>query len=64
MIASADNRHAPVLASEFIEIEARSKDLLPICGVIPLQLLAYSMAVAIGLDVDRPRNLSKAVLIE
>jgi glucosamine--fructose-6-phosphate aminotransferase (isomerizing) len=32
--------------------------------VIPLQLLAYCMAVQAGIDVDRPRNLTKAVLAE
>jgi glucosamine--fructose-6-phosphate aminotransferase (isomerizing) len=32
--------------------------------VIPLQLLAYFMAINRGIDVDRPRNLSKAVLAE
>jgi glucosamine--fructose-6-phosphate aminotransferase (isomerizing) len=38
--------------------------LLPICEVIPLQMLSYFMAMQNGIDVDRPRNLTKAVLVE
>jgi glucosamine--fructose-6-phosphate aminotransferase (isomerizing) len=38
--------------------------LQPILEVIPLQLLAYHIAVLRGRDVDRPRNLSKSVLVE
>jgi len=38
--------------------------LLPMIEIVPLQLLAYYIAVRRGLDVDRPRNLSKAVLQE
>ena len=38
--------------------------LLPLLEVIPLQLLAYQTAVRRGIDVDRPRNLAKAVLVE
>ena len=33
-------------------------------GVIPLQLLAYHVATARGLDVDKPRNLAKTVTVE
>lgn len=36
--------------------------LLPIAEVVPLQLFAYFMAIERGVDVDRPRNLSKAVV--
>ena len=38
--------------------------LLPLLEVVPLQLLAYQTAVRRGIDVDRPRNLAKAVLVE
>jgi glucosamine--fructose-6-phosphate aminotransferase (isomerizing) len=38
--------------------------LLPILEIVPLQLLAYHIAVRKGLNVDRPRNLAKAVLVE
>jgi glucosamine--fructose-6-phosphate aminotransferase (isomerizing) len=38
--------------------------LSPILTVIPLQLLAYHIAVLRGCDVDRPRNLAKSVTVE
>ena len=43
-------------------MEPASEHLLPIPEVIPLQLFAYFMALEHGVDVDRPRNLSKAVI--
>lgn len=39
------------------------EELLPILSVIPMQLLAYHMAVSRGLDVDKPRNLAKSVTV-
>jgi glutamine---fructose-6-phosphate transaminase (isomerizing) len=42
-----------------------STDLLsPMLMVIPLQLLAYHIAVRLGRDVDQPRNLAKSVTVE
>jgi glucosamine--fructose-6-phosphate aminotransferase (isomerizing) len=38
--------------------------LQPLLTVLPLQLLAYNMAVALGTDVDQPRNLAKSVTVE
>lgn len=38
--------------------------LLPILTTVPLQLLAYHMAVIRGCDVDQPRNLAKSVTVE
>ena len=43
----------------------RRADLLaPVLMVIPLQLLAYHVAVRLGRDVDQPRNLAKSVTVE
>ena len=36
----------------------------PVAAVVPLQLLAYYVSVAKGLDVDKPRNLAKSVTVE
>ena len=47
-----------------VSLPATSDLLAPLLEVVPLQLLAYSMAVRRGIDVDRPRNLVKAVLSE
>ncbi len=38
--------------------------LTPLLSVVPLQLLAYHMAVPRGCDVDQPRNLAKSVTVE
>jgi glucosamine--fructose-6-phosphate aminotransferase (isomerizing) len=38
--------------------------LQPVVTVVPLQLLAYNVAVELGLDVDQPRNLAKSVTVE
>ena len=52
------------LAEHIITIPSTLDPLVPIIGVIPLQLLAYHVAVARGCDVDRPRNLAKSVTVE
>ena len=38
--------------------------LTPFCAILPMQLLAYYMAVQKGCSVDRPRNLAKSVTVE
>jgi glucosamine--fructose-6-phosphate aminotransferase (isomerizing) len=52
------------LASDTVEVAPLSESLLPIAEVIPLQLFAYFMALKHGVDVDKPRNLTKAVVAE
>ncbi len=52
------------LADAYIAVDAVSEALLPICEVVPLQLLAYCFAISRGIDVDRPRNLVKSVTVE
>ncbi len=53
------------LVSDYvIEIPPASDLLTPILSVIPLQLLAYHIAVRRGCDVDQPRNLAKSVTVE
>ncbi len=52
------------LANDVIEIEESHPALAPLLAVIPLQLLAYHMAVLRGCDVDQPRNLAKSVTVE
>jgi glucosamine--fructose-6-phosphate aminotransferase (isomerizing) len=63
-IANTGDSEVAALATHTIFVEEMREDLLPICEVIPLQLLAYFMAINNGIDVDRPRNLTKAVLSE
>jgi glucosamine--fructose-6-phosphate aminotransferase (isomerizing) len=52
------------VASHTVEVAEANEYLLPICEVIPLQMFAYFMAVKNGVDVDRPRNLVKSVVVE
>jgi len=52
------------VSNHVIEIPATSDLLGPIVSVVPLQLLAYNIAVRRGCDVDQPRNLAKSVTVE
>jgi len=47
-----------------IEIPRTLPHLTPILSVVPLQLLAYHIAVKRGCHVDQPRNLAKSVTVE
>jgi glutamine---fructose-6-phosphate transaminase (isomerizing) len=47
-----------------IRVPRAEPELAPVLLGIPLQLLAYHTAVALGRDVDRPRNLAKSVTVE
>jgi glucosamine--fructose-6-phosphate aminotransferase (isomerizing) len=52
------------LADHIIIIPTTHEHLFPILATIPLQLLAYHLAVLRGCDVDQPRNLAKSVTVE
>jgi len=52
------------LADSVLAIPKNEPELDPILLSVPLQLLAYHAAVALGNDVDRPRNLAKSVTVE
>ncbi|MCG3205253.1 MAG: Glutamine--fructose-6-phosphate aminotransferase [isomerizing] [Elusimicrobia bacterium] len=51
-------------AADVIFVPEVPEDLSPLINVIPLQLLAYHIAVFLGCDVDQPRNLAKSVTVE
>ena len=63
-ITSADNGDLSRLAAHQLRIPACAPLLLPVLTALPLQLLAYHIAVIRGCDVDRPRNLAKSVTVE
>jgi glucosamine--fructose-6-phosphate aminotransferase (isomerizing) len=63
-IAEQDDPRVEQLADEVIHIPVVPEFLQPIVSVIPLQLLAYHVALLRGCDVDRPRNLAKSVTVE
>ncbi|NYI04356.1 glutamine--fructose-6-phosphate transaminase (isomerizing) [Allostreptomyces psammosilenae] len=52
------------LAEDVIVVPRGEPELDPILLTVPLQLFAYAAAVALGRDVDRPRNLAKSVTVE
>lgn len=63
-VANRGDVDVPELSTHTLFVDEQTEHLLPMEEVIPLQLLAYFVAVRNGVDVDRPRNLSKAVLVE
>jgi glucosamine--fructose-6-phosphate aminotransferase (isomerizing) len=63
-IAVEGDTHIAQLVEHVIHIPAAPELLLPILEVVPLQLLAYHIAVRRGCDVDQPRNLAKSVTVE
>ena len=60
-IASAGDNKIAALADEVLTIPTTDPLLAPLLTVVPLQLLAYHVAVARGLNVDQPRHLSKNI---
>ncbi len=63
-IATRGDEHIADLADRVIYIPKASADISPILAAIPMQLLAYHIAVRRGCDVDQPRNLAKSVTVE
>jgi glucosamine--fructose-6-phosphate aminotransferase (isomerizing) len=63
-IATEGDREAAVLANHCIQVPPTEDMLATMLEVVPLQLLAYQLAIQNGIDVDKPRNLVKAVLQE
>ncbi len=63
-IASAGDREVSAVADDVIPIPDVPEYLQPIVTAIPLQLLAYEIALLCGCDVDKPRNLAKSVTVE
>ncbi len=63
-VVDGDNTEAVEKAEDIIKIPRTIEQLMPIVMVLPLQLLAYHIAVLKGTDVDQPRNLAKSVTVE
>src|SRR5580692_233113 len=63
-IVTQGDTEARKVADDVIEIPAAPDLLAPILEIVPLQLLAYHIAVRLGCDVDQPRNLAKSVTVE
>lgn len=63
-IANINDTKIQEVSDYVIYIPSTISLLMPILSVIPLQLLAYYMALELGLDIDKPRNLAKSVTVE
>ena len=63
-IVSAGDHSLDDIVEERIELPAVDPLLSPIVSVVPMQLLAYHIALERGADVDQPRNLAKTVTVE
>lgn len=63
-VANNDNGKIDELVENTIKVPSTIPMLMPVLTVIPLQLLAYHIAVKKGLNVDQPRNLAKSVTVE
>jgi glucosamine--fructose-6-phosphate aminotransferase (isomerizing) len=63
-LATEGNDQIARLADHVIPLPATMDPVFPLLAVVPLQLLAYYIAVARGCDVDKPRNLAKSVTVE
>jgi glucosamine--fructose-6-phosphate aminotransferase (isomerizing) len=63
LVSEGDNQIGNIV-DYVIEVPTTDEFLMPILSSIPLQLLAYFIAVNKGRDVDRPRNLAKSVTVE
>lgn len=63
-VATEGDTLAAEIADEVLLLPSCPEALTPILEVVPLQLVAYSIAVMRGVEVDRPRHLQKAVLAE
>lgn len=63
-VCAQDDKEVCEIADDVIHVPMIDEELQPILSVIPLQLLAYHIALLRGCDVDKPRNLAKSVTVE
>jgi glucosamine--fructose-6-phosphate aminotransferase (isomerizing) len=63
-VATAGDEQIGTHAEDVLVVPETLEELSPIISIVPLQLLAYEVAVSRGTDVDQPRNLAKSVTVE
>jgi glucosamine--fructose-6-phosphate aminotransferase (isomerizing) len=63
-VVTRGDEELPGQVDEVLYIPSAPEQLVPVLTTIPLQLLAYHIAVHRGCDVDQPRNLAKSVTVE
>jgi glutamine---fructose-6-phosphate transaminase (isomerizing) len=63
-VVTEGDRQAREASDHVLEVPPAPETLAPLLEILPLQLLAYHIAVRRGCDVDQPRNLAKSVTVE
>ena len=63
-VISEGDSYSESLSNDVMIVPEADEIVAPMLSVIPLQLLAYYIGIAKGLDVDKPRNLAKSVTVE
>lgn len=63
-VVTEGDKEVAAIAENIVEVPATLNSLMPLLSVIPMQMLAYHVAVKKGLNVDMPRNLAKSVTVE
>ena len=63
-VATAGDEQIAAHAQDVLVVPETLEELSPVISILPLQLLAYEVAVSRGTDVDQPRNLAKSVTVE
>lgn len=63
-VVNKGDKHIRELADHVIEVPETEEILSPLITIVPLQLLAYHIAILRGCNVDQPRNLAKSVTVE
>jgi len=63
-VVNTGDTHIRSLADHVIEVPSTEEILSPLVTIVPLQLLAYHIAILRGCNVDQPRNLAKSVTVE
>ena len=63
-VATEGDEEIARYAADVLYVPEMLEELTPVIAILPLQLLAYEVAVARGTDVDQPRNLAKSVTVE
>jgi glutamine---fructose-6-phosphate transaminase (isomerizing) len=64
VVCEEDQQEVGGMADHVLAIPSTRELLLPLLEIVPLQLLAYHIAIRRGCDVDQPRNLAKSVTVE
>jgi len=63
-LVTQEDEATPKVVDAVLRIPSADDRLMPIVSAVPLQLLAYHVAHALGREIDQPRNLAKSVTVE